>query len=68
MSYDKEIEKRIKQQSLIKNKIDKSGRAAAKKGDLFGTFGAAKKVNKLNKSINTLASDYKKSKKTKGYN
>lgn len=69
MSYNNEIRKRVKQQSLIRNKIDKSGRAAAKKGNVFGAFGAARKVVKLNNSMNNLISDYKMPKpKKKGYN
>lgn len=70
MTYNKEILSRYAQQKRIRDRIDKSGRAAAKKGNVFGAFGAARKVVNLNKSMNKLGQDYvsPKPKSKKDYN
>jgi hypothetical protein len=68
MSYNKEIEKRYKQQQRLKNKFDAAAKKNVQKGEPLKLAANIMKRNKLNKSMSKLAQGYISPKKKKGYN
>ena len=68
MSYNKEIEKRYKQQLRLQKKFDAAAKKNVKKGEPLKLAANIIKRNKLNKSMSKLAEDYVLPKKKKGYN
>jgi hypothetical protein len=68
MSYNKEIEKRYKQQQRMKNKFDAAARKNVEKGEPIKLAANLIKRNKLDKSMSKLSADYVSYRKKKGYN
>ena len=68
MSYNKEIEKRYKQQLRLQKKFDAAAKKNVEKGEPLKLAANIIKRNKLNKSMSKLAEGYVLPKKKKGYN